>query len=359
MFESKLNVDKLFNKGDHMGINILNTKAKDPTHAIIGVDRDGNTYAVPMSKGPHCLLCGQTGSGKSVMANGILISMIAHSTPDELNIVWVDPKKVEATAYYDLPYCPINPIINMQDAYGMLLYYTWLMDERYEQMADRDVRVKNLPEFNEWVEANPDLAKKKGYEKMKYIIIMIDEYADMKDQIGSEIEDPIKRLGQKARAAGIHMILATQRPSAEVVTPLIRSNVPMRIGMKTVDASNSSLIIQQEGCEKLKLGEAYVMTNDDGLIWVKGPYIKNEEIDRIFAHLREKYPAPEFFDYKQKAVDLGLVEWELPESYKNLEGETFTIKDPSRATSEEIEQWLRECPWENRHVKKKGRSFRF
>ena len=186
----------------------------------------------------------------------------------------------------------------MDDAYACLQYLAYDMDERYEKMAD--IKVKNLPEYNEWVEKHPELAERKGYKKLPYIVMVIDEYADMKDQIGSDIEIPIKRLGQKARAAGIHLILATQRPSAEIVSPIIRSNIPSRVGMKTVDAGNSMLIIQKEGCELLSQGEAYS---------IKGPYISNDEIDRIFAHLRDKYPYREEIDYKTICVKEKLAVW--------------------------------------------------
>lgn len=289
-----------------LGMNILTTKAKDPTDAIFGVDLDGKVFKFPISAGPHWLVCGQTGSGKSVMVNGILISMLFHATPEELKIIWIDPKKVEATAYVGLPYCPIDPIIDMDDAYACLQYLAYDMDERYEKMAD--IKVKNLPEYNEWVEKHPELAERKGYKKLPYVVMVIDEYADMKDQIGSDIEIPIKRLGQKARAAGIHLILATQRPSAEIVSPIIRSNIPSRVGMKTVDAGNSMLIIQKEGCELLSQGEAYII-NSDGMTRIKGPYISNDEIDRIFAHLRDKYPDREELDYKTICVEKGLAMW--------------------------------------------------
>jgi DNA segregation ATPase ftsK/spoIIIE len=312
-----------------MGMNMLTTKAKDPTDAIFGTALDGSVYHYPISKGPHWLVCGQTGSGKSVMVNGILISMIFHAHPEELKIIWVDPKKVEATAYIGLPHCPIDPIIDMEDAYACLLYLAAIMDERYERMAD--IQVKNLPEYNDWIEEHPDKAEAKGYTKDPYIVCVIDEYADMKDQIGADVEVPIKRLGQKARAAGIHLVLATQRPSAEIVSPTIRSNVPARVGMKTIDAGNSNLIIQRDGCEMLKLGEAYIMTND-GMTRVKGPYISNEEIAAIFKHLREKYGEPETIDYKTYCVDNGLADWaESDYDEKNV-------------------------PLAQRHVKKKAKS---
>lgn len=290
-----------------MGINRLKTKAKDPTDCLFGVQLDGTPFNFPISAGPHWLVCGQSGSGKSVMLNGMLISMIYHSTPEELNIIWVDPKKVEATAYIGLPYCPLDPITEMDDAYACLLYYTELMDERYRRFAKTGV--KNLPEFNDWVEQNPEKASALGYVKEPYIVFVIDEFADMKDTVGSDVELPIKRLGQKARAAGIHLVIATQRPSVDVISSIITANVPSRVGMRTTNAANSNIIIQQDGCEKLTIGQAYIKTND-GMTRVTGPYISNGEIDAIFRTLREKYERPEPADYKSYLVENGIMDWD-------------------------------------------------
>lgn len=301
----------------------LYTKAKDPTHAVLGVDQEGETFSMCLSEGPHWLICGQTMSGKSVFVNQILMSLICHNTPDELEIVWIDPKKVEADAYVDLPFCPINPVTDMNDAFGLIAYYTWLMDERYKLL--QKIRVKKIPEYNDWVEANPQQAEEMGLKKMPYIIIVIDEYADMK-QTNPNVEDNIVRIGQKARAAGIHLMIATQRPSADVVTPLLRSNIPSRVGLKVTDSMNSQIIIGESGCENLKgFGDAIILDGMKGeMTRVQGPYITNEEIAAQFAYVREKYPKPEFFDYKQKCVDEGLCQWET--------------------------EYTEDVPWEERHV---------
>lgn len=219
----------------------------------------------------------------------------------------VDPKKVEATAYIGLPYCPLDPITEMDDAYACLLYYTELMDDRYRRFAQTGV--KNLPEFNDWVESNPDKASALGYAKEPYIVFVIDEFADMKDTVGSDVELPIKRLGQKARAAGIHLVIATQRPSVDVISSIITANVPSRVGMRTTNTANSNIIIQQDGCEKLTIGQAYIKTND-GMTRVTGPYISNEEIAAIFKTLREKYKRPEPADYKSYLVENGIMDWD-------------------------------------------------
>lgn len=287
--------------------SILKTKAKDPTHAVFGTDLEGKTFSLPVSSGPHWIIAGQTGSGKSVFVNGIAISMISHSDPSELKIAWIDPKKVEATAYIDLPYSLVNPITDMQDAYGFMSYMAWLMDERFEILAKYGV--KQISELNEMIDADPEWAKREGLEKMAYLICIIDEYADMTMQV-PEVEKNIVRLGQKGRAAGTHVIVCTQRPSVDVISSLLKANVPSRVGLRTVNSVNSSIVIDETGCEELKgNGDALVKDVGGTITRVQGPYITNEEIDSIFSYLREKYPPMEEFDYKTKVVDLGLCEW--------------------------------------------------
>lgn len=309
---------------------MLKTKAEDPTHAVFGTSPDGEVVALTISSGPHWIIAGQTGSGKSVFMNALLISMMSHSHPDELKIMWIDPKKVEATPYVGLPYCPLDPVTDMQDAYGLIAYLTWLMDERYEWL--QLCKVKKIDEFNAlWDDMDNVLnkggqpmlkdgkplhtdeqrqaMKDGGWSKMPYMVVVIDEYADMVMQT-PDVEKNLIRIGQKARASGIHALIATQRPSADVVTPTLRANIPSRVGLKTVDATNSSIIIGEDGCEKLRgYGDGWVKDVAGNMYRVQGPFITNEEIEAIFSYLREKYPRPEPFDYKTKVVELELCEW--------------------------------------------------
>lgn len=287
--------------------NIFKTKAKDPTHAVIGQTLEGETYSIPISKGPHWLIAGQTGSGKSVMMNTILISMIAHAHPDELKITWIDPKKVEATSYVGLPYCPIDPITDMGDAYGLLAYAAWLMDERYEKLTI--VKAKNIEDYNEFIAEKPEKAAELGLEPMPYWVIVIDEFADLMMQY-REVEKNVIRLGQKARAAGIHLMITTQRPSADVFSPTIKANIPSRIGMKTADQINSMIIIDEGGCETLLgYGDSLVKTASGEITRVQGPFIDNNEIEAIFKHLRDNYDKPAPIDYKSVTVEHSLTEW--------------------------------------------------
>lgn len=288
--------------------NMLKTLAENPTDAIFGLQPDGEIFKMPISTTPHMIIAGQTGSGKSVYVNALLISMISHATPEELQIFWIDPKKVEATAYIQLPYCPTDPIINMADAYGLIYYLIGLMEERYEILSE--TKTKNLEEYNKWYEKNLESVSNK-WGKMPYIICVIDEFADLIEQF-PEIEKGIQRLCQKARAAGIHLIICTQRPSVNVITGNIKANIPTRICLKVADGINSHIILDDIGGEKLRgNGDSLIKSErNDSFMRVQGLYISNEEIETIFKSLREKYGKPKFIDYKQKCVDWGYVEWE-------------------------------------------------
>lgn len=286
---------------------MLKTKAKSPTHAVLGVDLDGDTVDMEIGSGPHWIICGQTGSGKSVAANSILISMMYHAVPqEELIITWVDPKQVEATAYIDSPFCPIAPVTDMGDAFGLMQYLAYEMDNRYTKLSDAGV--KKIDDFNTWVEENPQKAKAKGFKKMPYWVVMIDEYADMTMQF-PEVEKPIVRLAQKARAAGIHLMIATQRPSVDVITGTLKANIPARIAMKVADGNNSLIIMDETGAEKLRgYGDAYIKTTT-GFVRVQFPFVQDDEIARIMKSLQDRYGKPKPFDYKTPTVQAGLCSW--------------------------------------------------
>lgn len=308
------------------GINELTTKAKDPTDAVFGMTPDGDVFHMPISAGPQWLVAGTTGSGKSVFMNNLAISMMSHATPEELQIFAVDPKKVEFTPYTDLPYCPIPPINNMDDAYGFLLYMTWEMDHRYSALAAAGV--KNLVEYNQWAKKHSEKAAELGYPTMLYQLLIIDEFADAVMQ-NSEITDPIIRIAQKARASGQHMIIATQRPSADIISPTIKANIPARIALKVADATNSMIILDDAGAEKLQgHGDALVKTADGSVTRMQGPYVSTPELERIFGYFKKEYPKPKFFDYKKIVVDNDMAQW--------------------------AEDYDESVPWEDRHLKAKS-----
>lgn len=231
-------------------------------------------------------------SGKSVYVNSLLISAMSHATPDELKIFAIDPKKVEFSKYIDLPYCPINPVTDMRDAYGLLAFAVWEMERRYKII--QAAGVKQLSEYNDFYDNNPDSEVAKKYGRMPYMIFVIDEYAELQS-ISPNTETLCKSLAQKGRASGIILLLATQRPSADVISTTLRSNFPSRICLK-VDNSTSSQIVLGDGVDraydgsKLKgYGDSFVLDQRGNCERVQGIYISNEEIDAIFDFLKEKY----------------------------------------------------------------------
>ena len=261
----------------------LQNNVKEVTDAIFGISPDGQVQHFPISSGPHWLVGGTTGSGKSVFVNQLLITMMLHALPEQLKFVIVDPKKVEFTGYRDLPYMLANPIVEMDQAEKALRYLADLMDKRYAIFAKQGV--KNIKEFNQ--------LEKQAI--MPYIVLVIDELSDLMGQF-PEVEGHIVRLGQKARAAGIHMILATQSPRAEVVTGLIKANVPSRVALQVSGDLESRIILGEGGAEKLAgHGDMLISAgnNNGGFIRAQGAYISNQEIEAIFEHLRNRFGKPD------------------------------------------------------------------
>lgn len=274
-------------KGSHSshGATFTITKIAD-RQKYYGFTCDGDHTYLTQSMVRSC------NSGKSVYVNSLLISMMSHATPDELKIFAIDPKKVEFSKYIDLPYCPINPVTDMRDAYGLLAFAVWEMERRYKII--QAAGVKQLSEYNDFYDNNPDSEVAKKYGRMPYMVFVIDEYAELQS-ISPNTETLCKSLAQKGRASGIILLLATQRPSADVISTTLRSNFPSRICLK-VDNSTSSQIVLGDGVDraydgsKLKgYGDSFVLDQRGNCERVQGIYISNEEIDAIFDFLKEKY----------------------------------------------------------------------
>lgn len=264
-------------------------KSADPTRSIMGIQPDSTNVMNPISKAPHFLVAGTTGSGKSVFINSLLITMMSQATPDELKLAIIDPKTVEFTAYKDLPYMLVNPVTDMSKANNLVIYLTNVMDKRYRDLADKGV--KNLEEYNE-------KAEKEGFPKLPFIVLVIDEFADLISQF-KEVDKPVARIGQKARAAGIHMIIATQSPRREVITGLIKANVPSRVSLMVANSTESQIVLDETGGEKLKpRGDFWLKMNGGNKVRGQAPYVSNDEIDEIFKYIRENYDKPELVDFE-------------------------------------------------------------
>ncbi|RPJ51435.1 MAG: DNA translocase FtsK, partial [Methanobacteriota archaeon] len=248
-----------------------------------------------LAKMPHLLIAGTTGSGKSVCINTVIVGVLLTKRPDEVKMIMIDPKMVEMTAFNTVPHlmCPI--VTETQMAVQILEWATVKMDERYALLAE--ARVKNIAEYNKLgaeeiiARFNPSTAEEEAKipKKLPYIVVIIDELADLMMTAPKEIEAYIVRLAQKSRAIGIHIILATQRPQATVVTGLIKSNMPCRIAFRVAARMDSRIILDQNGAETL-LGEGDMLFLKPGtseLIRAQGTFLDDAEIRRIVKHLKE------------------------------------------------------------------------
>lgn len=256
-------------------------KEKSNLAVPLGRDVAGVPTAIDLAKAPHMLIAGATGSGKSVGINTILVSLLYQNAPADLRLLLVDPKRVEFALYNDIPHllCPV--ITEPDKTVSALKWAVAEMERRYRVLEEQ--RKRNISEYNA---ANPG-------EHMPYIVIIIDELADLMVQAAKEVEDSIVRIAQKARAVGIHLIVATQRPSVDVITGLIKANIPTRIAFAVASQIDSRTIIDQAGAERL-LGNGdllYVASDSPNPRRIQGIYVSTKEVDNVTKFLRDASPA--------------------------------------------------------------------
>ncbi len=256
-----------------------------PLGFAIGKDIAGQPVVADLAKMPHLLVAGQTGSGKSVMVNTILTSLLYRNSPSDLKLILVDPKTVELTPYNDIPHLLTPVITEPEKCISALKWAVAEMERRYRTLAE--VKKRNIAEYN--------LLKKE--EGMPYIVIVIDELADLMMMAARDVESLIVRIAQKARAVGIHLILATQRPSVDVITGLIKANVPARIAFTTASQIDSRTIIDQMGSEKLLgQGDMLLLTADmPKPKRVQGAFISDAETNKVTDYIRMQRP-PQYDD---------------------------------------------------------------
>ena len=244
----------------------------------LGKNISGNPVVIDLAKTPHLLVAGTTGSGKSVAINSMIISMLYKSTSKDVRLILIDPKMLELGVYDDIPHLLTPVVTDMRLAANALTWCVGEMERRYDLLAEKGVR--NIDSFNDNVETED--------EKLPKIVIVIDEFADLFLVVGKKIEELIARLAQKARAAGIHLILATQRPSVDVITGLIKANIPSRISFKVSSKIDSRVVLDQVGSESL-LGHGdmlYLETGKSILQRVHGTYVSDEDVNEIAKYLK-------------------------------------------------------------------------
>ncbi|MGP5505248.1 DNA translocase FtsK 4TM domain-containing protein [Psychrobacter celer] len=297
-------------------IELLNTETyKDPKAQIsmaMGKDIGGNPIITDLARAPHMLVAGTTGSGKSVLVNSMLLSMLLKYTPNELRLILIDPKQLELANYNDIPHLLTPVVTDMTEAASSLSWCVAEMERRYQLMSL--LKVRKLGEFNKKVVAaekagkpiidplwrpndSVSMSQAPKLKTLPMIVIVADEFADMIMQVGKQAEELITRLAQKSRAAGIHLMLATQRPSVDVITGLIKANIPVRAALRVNSKVDSRTILDSGGAEDM-LGNGDMLFLGPGQIEpdrVHGAYVSDEEVNRVCDAWRER-GAPDYID---------------------------------------------------------------
>lgn len=265
--------------------------AKSKISFAVGKNLAGQVIVSDIAKMPHLLIAGATGSGKSVCINTLIMSILYKAAPDEVKLIMIDPKVVELSAYQGIPHLLIPVVTDPKQASSALNWAVMEMGERYKKFAE--VNVRNLEGYNDKVEESiKNGMEGEDFQKLPQIVIIVDELADLMMVAPGEVEDAIVRLSQLARAAGIHLIIATQRPSVNVITGLIKANVPSRIAFSVSSGVDSRTIIDMNGAEKL-LGKGDMLFYPSGYqkpIRVQGAFISDEEVGRVVEFLKEQNP---------------------------------------------------------------------
>ncbi len=270
----------------HMLASDVMMKNHSKTAVALGLDVSGQPTIADISKMPHVLIAGATGSGKSVLVNAFIASLLFRSSPDEVKFIMVDPKRVELTGYNGIPHLITPVIVDPQKVVHALSWALKTMEDRYKLFAE--VGVRNIAAYNEL----------SGFQAMPYIIIIIDELADIMLIAKNEVENAITRLAQMARAVGIHLVLATQRPSVDVITGLIKANIPCRIAFNVTSMIDSKVIIDGPGAEKL-LGRGdmlYIPPDQAKPRRIQGAFVKDKEINDLISFLKKSGIEPEYND---------------------------------------------------------------
>jgi len=324
-------------------------KAASPLSLALGKDIGGRPVVVDLGKMPHLLVAGTTGSGKSVALNAMVLSLLYKASARDVRILMIDPKMLELSVYEGIAHLLAPVVTDMKDAANALRWCVAEMERRYKLMAA--VGVRNLAGFNRKVSdaaesgqplldplfvAKPDFPERKAepLEPLPYLVVLIDEFADMMMIVGKKVEELIARLAQKARAAGIHLILATQRPSVDVITGLIKANIPTRIAFQVSSKIDSRTILDQSGAETL-LGHGDMLYLPPGTATperVHGAFVSDEEVHRVVAHLKASAGKPNYLegvlDEVQSLGDGTVVgPTGLPETDEGASGEMDQLYD--------------------------------
>lgn len=301
-------------------------KAKSPLTFAVGKDISGKLILTDIGKMPHLLIAGATGSGKSVCINTLIMSILYKSDPNDVKLIMIDPKVVELSVYNGIPHlmCPV--VTDAKEAAATLNWAVREMSDRYNKFTELGVR--NIAGYNDKIKKveNPEKA---GFAKMPYIVVIVDEFADLMMVASKDVEDAVCRLAQLARAAGIHLVLATQRPSVNVITGTIKANIPSRIAFSVSSAIDSRTILDRGGAEKL-LGKGDMLFFPSGYsepIRVQGAFVTDEEVSDVVEFLKNNNEEPQ---YNDKVTEI-------------VEDETNDSKDADRDSKSDRDEYFEEA----------------
>ncbi|MCY4486632.1 MAG: DNA translocase FtsK 4TM domain-containing protein [Deltaproteobacteria bacterium] len=351
-----------------VGIEVPNTRREtvvlreileDPVYSdsgaslplALGKDVSGAPFATDLARMPHLLVAGATGTGKSVSLNSMILSILYRATPDDVRFIMIDPKMLELTPYEGLPHLLTPVVTDPKEARAALFWAVQEMDRRYRLMRDKGAR--NIDNYNRILEKEPPRAPASAdpaeeelggrldgreelvHVRMPRVVILIDELADLMMSVGRDIEEHITRLAQKARAAGIHMVLATQRPSVDVITGLIKANFPARVSFQVTSRIDSRTILDGQGAEQL-LGNGDLLFLPPGtarLIRLHGPYVSNREIGKVTDFIKQQ-GRPEYRpDILEAAAEGGGDLGGLDDDYDEMYDQAVAVVTETRQAS--------------------------
>ncbi|MDE6617281.1 MAG: DNA translocase FtsK, partial [Lachnospiraceae bacterium] len=294
------------------------TKSKSPVTFAVGKDIGGKIIITDIAKMPHLLIAGATGSGKSVCINTLIMSILYKADPDDVKLIMIDPKVVELSVYNGIPhlFCPV--VTDPKEASAALNWAVREMMDRYNKFTELGVR--NITGYNKKIKTVTD-SEAAGYAKMPSLVIIVDEFADLMMVASKEVEDAVCRLAQLARAAGIHLVLATQRPSVNVITGIIKANIPSRIAFSVSSAIDSRTILDKSGAEKL-IGKGDMLFFPSGYsepVRVQGAFVSDKEVSDVVEFLRNNNEEPDYNEnvteiVETEAADAGPKEQKEPKS---------------------------------------------
>ena len=316
------------------------SKSKSKLTICLGKDIVGNPFVAELEKMPHLLIAGATGTGKSVALNSMICSLLYKSNPDEVKLIMVDPKRIELSTYDGIPHLITPVVTNVKKATNALFWAVREMEKRYELLSEKKAR--NIKQYNNKIEKQQKPANGEVLQKLPLIVIIIDELADLMIVASRDVEVALTRLAQMARAAGIHLILATQRPSVDVLTGIIKANFPTRLTFQVSSKTDSRTIIDMNGAENL-LGDGDMLFLPPGtarLQRIHGAYISEEEITGITDFLR-KQKTPEYDEKVTETVPIDETKTGNEEYDEKYDDAVALITKTRQASISRIQRHLR------------------